>query len=112
MASSDAMPWFDEVTPANSTWVNQVAARIALAYGAYRPIAGVHKIRCPTLYCIGEQDRHLAPAYLAREAATRTPTAEVKTYPCSHFGLYTGPLWERAVVDQTDFLVRHLRSSR
>jgi len=108
MASPEALPWFDSVTPADSTWVNRICARIALHYGTYRPIAGVHKIKCPTLYCIGELDTHLAPARLAHEAASRTPRAEVETYPCGHFGLYTGSLWERAVADQTDFLVRHL----
>jgi dienelactone hydrolase len=111
MATPEALPWFNEVTPTNSTWVNRVCARIALFYGTYRPIAGVRKIRCPTLYCIGEQDLHLAPQHLAHEAAARTPKAEVRTYPCGHFGLYTGPLWERAVADQTDFLVRHLLRS-
>jgi len=111
MSTPDALSWFESVTPENSTWVNRVCARIALQYGTYRPIAGVQKIQCPTLYCIGEEDVHLAPAYLATEAARRTPHAEVKTYPCGHFGLYTGPLWERAVADQTDFLVRHLDRS-
>jgi len=108
MATPEALPWFETVTPANSSWVNRVCARIALVYGTYRPISGVHKIKCPSLYCIGEKDTHLAPAYLALEAANRTPAAEVKTYPCDHFGLYTGALWERAIADQTDFLVRHL----
>jgi pimeloyl-ACP methyl ester carboxylesterase len=111
MAAPDALPWFQSVTPAGSKWANRVCARIALLYGTYRPIAGVGKIKCPTLYCIGEQDKHLAPAYLAHEAASRTPRAEVKTYPCGHFGLYTGALWERAVADQTEFLVRHLLRS-
>ncbi|CAG2141549.1 Quorum-quenching protein AidA [Cupriavidus yeoncheonensis] len=112
MATPEALSWFESVTPDKSTWVNQVCARIALRYGTYRPIAGVRKIQCPTLYCIGEEDVHLAPAGLAHEAASRTPRAEVKTYPCGHFGLYMGPLWERAVADQTDFLVRHLHPGR
>jgi pimeloyl-ACP methyl ester carboxylesterase len=108
MATPEALPWFESVTPARSTWVNRVCARIALAYGMYRPIAGVRKIKCPTLYCIGEEDQHLAPARLSHEAARRTPRAEVKSYPCGHFGIYTGPLWERAVADQAEFLARHL----
>ena len=108
MATHEALPWFNAVTPAKTTWVNKVAARIALAYGTYRPIKGVHRILCPTLYCIGEHDQRLAPAKLAHAAATRTPASEVKVYPCDHFGLYSGPLWERAVADQTAFLVRHL----
>jgi len=109
MATPDALSWFESVTPEKSNWVNKVCARIALHYGTYRPITGVRKIQCPTLYCIGEEDVHLAPAHLAHQAAARTPRAEVKTYPCGHFGLYAGPLWERAIADQTDFLVRHLR---
>lgn len=108
MATPEATPWFESVTPAGSTWVNRVCARIALLYGTYRPITGVRRIMCPTLYCIGERDMHLAPAHLAHEAASRTPCAEVKTYPCGHFGLYTGPLWDEAVADQIDFLARHL----
>jgi fermentation-respiration switch protein FrsA (DUF1100 family) len=111
MSTPDALSWFESVTPEASTWVNRVCARIALQYGMYRPIAGVRKIQCPALYCIGEEDVHLAPAHLAAEAARRTPRAEVRRYPCGHFGLYTGPLWERAVADQTAFLLSHLGQS-
>ena len=108
MATHEALPWFNAVTTANTPWVNRVAARIALTYGTYRPVRSVHRILCPTLYCIGEQDQRLAPAKLAQTAAARTPAAEVEAYPCDHFGMYTGELWERVVADQTAFLVRHL----
>jgi pimeloyl-ACP methyl ester carboxylesterase len=108
MVTPDAVPGFANMTPTDSTWRNEVCARIALVVGPYRPGAAASKIRCPILYAIGEQDL-VTPACLAHAAARRAPRAEVKSYPCGHFDVYVAPLWEKVVSDQTEFLVRHLR---
>lgn len=108
MVTPDAVPGFANVTPAGSSWRNEVSARIALTVGAYRPGAAASTIRCPILYIISEQDL-ITPARFAYDAARRAPRAEVKTYPCGHFDVYVSPLWEKVVADQTEFLVRHLR---
>ena len=107
MATPDAVEGFARITPPNSSWRNEVCARIALTAGLYRPGVGASKIRCPILYCIGEQDI-VTPARFAHQAAHRAPKSEMKTYDCGHFDLYVSPLWEKVVADQTKFLARYL----
>lgn len=41
-------------------------------------------------------------------AAERSPNAELIRYPIGHFAIYAEPQFERAVIDQTEFLVRNL----
>jgi pimeloyl-ACP methyl ester carboxylesterase len=108
MVTPDAVPGFASMTPAGSTWRNEVCARTALVVAAYRPGSATSRIRCPILYAIGEQDV-VTPARFAHAAARRAPRAEVKSYACGHFDVYVAPLWQRVVSDQVDFLVRHLR---
>jgi fermentation-respiration switch protein FrsA (DUF1100 family) len=107
IATPDAVEGFARITPPNSNWRNEVCARIALTVGFYRPGVGASKIRCPIMYCIGEQDI-VTPARFAHQAAHRAPLSEINTYDCGHFDLYVSPLWEKAVSDQIEFLTRHL----
>ena len=108
LATPDAVPGFANMTPPDSTWRNEVCARIFLSAGTYRPGLSASRICCPILYTIGEQDL-VTPASLAHAAARRAPRAEVRSYPCGHFDVYVGSLWEKVVADQTEFLVRHLK---
>lgn len=109
MTSPDAVPGFAAMTPKGASWRNEVCARIVLTVGSYRPGMAASRIRCPILYAIAENDV-LAPARLARAAARRAPRAEVKTYDAGHFDPYVAPLWEKVVADETEFLLRHLKS--
>jgi dienelactone hydrolase len=95
------------VTPPGSTWRNEVAARIALHVGTYRPGQGAGKIRCPILFCVGDQDNLTAPGLVVK-AARKAPRGELKRYPIGHFDIYVGEWFERAVADQTEFLTRQL----
>lgn len=108
MTSPDAEPGFHAITPADSTWRNEAAARIALRVGTYRPGRKAGDIRCPILYAIAEDDE-VTPPGLAQAAARRAPRAEVRTYPGGHFDLYDGPGFDRAVADQVAFLRSHLQ---
>jgi dienelactone hydrolase len=107
MTTPDAESGFRRIDPAGSTWRNESAARIALAIAGYRPGRHADGIGCPVLYCIGDEDAVTPPAP-ALAAAARTPRAEVRRYPIGHFDIYVGDPFERAVADQTDFLVREL----
>lgn len=107
MVTPDAVSGFAGITPADSTWRNEVCARIALAVGGYRPGTQAGKIRCPILYTVAEDDT-VTPAKFAHEAAKRAPKSEVKDYACGHFDVYVEPLWEQVVSEQTEFLARHL----
>jgi fermentation-respiration switch protein FrsA (DUF1100 family) len=107
MNTPDAETGMQTITPPGSTWRNEVAARIALHIGGYRPARQARKIRCPILFCVAEDDALVAPGPVLK-AANEAPRAEVKRYPIGHFDIYVGEWFERAVADQTDFLKRHL----
>ena len=92
----------------DAQWDNRVAARIMLRVGMYRPGLKAAKLPCPALFCITDQDS-LAPAEQTAKLAARGPRNEIKRYPIGHFDIYVGEDWERAVADQTEFLVRTLK---
>ncbi len=107
MNTPNAEPGIEALTPPGSTWRNEIAARIALHVGSYRPARQAGKIRCPILFCVGDNDDLTAPG-LVLKAASKAPRAEVKRYPIGHFDIYVGEWFERAVADQVDFLKHHL----
>jgi fermentation-respiration switch protein FrsA (DUF1100 family) len=93
---------------AGPSWRNEVAARIALRTGAYRPGLQADQLPCPMLVQIADRDT-VAPVKAAQDAAWRaTGRAEVRTYPIGHFDIYTGEPFQRAIADQLHFLRRHV----
>ena len=92
----------------DAQWDNRVAARIMLRMGMYRPGLKAAKLPCPALFCITDQDS-VTPAARTAKLAARGPRNEIKRYPIRHFDIYVGEDWERAVADQTEFLVRTLK---
>lgn len=107
MNTPDSERGMEAITAPGSTWRNEVAARIALHVGTYRPARRAARIRCPILFCVADNDALTAPG-LVLKAAERAPRAEVKRYPIGHFDIYVGESFEHAVADQTDFFTRHL----
>lgn len=106
MTTPDSEPGMRAV--AGPSWRNEVAARIALQAGAYRPGLQADRLPCPILVQIADQDS-VAPPKAAQDAAWRaTGRAEVRTYPIGHFDIYTGQPFERAIADQLHFLRRHV----
>ena len=86
----------------------EIAARIALTVGLYRPVRYADRVRCPVLVQICEQDS-VAPAVAAEAVVRRLgERGEVQRYPIGHFEPYTGAWFERSVGDQVAFLRRHL----
>lgn len=111
MDTPDAEPGMRALLPEETLWRNEVAARIALRVGAYRPGRAARRLSCPALFCVCDQDS-LAPATATVRHAERMPHARVKRYPIGHFDIYVGEWFERAIGDQTDFLVEHLLEPR
>jgi uncharacterized protein len=97
---------------AGSSWRNEVAARIGLQAGMYRPGLQADRLSCPILIQIADRDS-VAPVKAAQDAAWRAPgRAEVRTYPVGHFDVYVGDAFERSVSDQLYFLRRHIKTER
>jgi len=93
---------------AGPSWRNEVAARVLLRTGSYRPGLQADRLPCPILVQIADHDA-IAPVKAAQDAAWRaTGRAEVRTYPIGHFDIYSGPPFERAIADQLHFLSRHV----
>ena len=107
VTSPDALTGLDRITPADTTFVNAVAARFALSTAFYRPGRRARDVRCPLLVCIADGDRVIPskPALAMVEAAER---GELRRYPFGHYAMYVGDGFERAVRDQTAFLCRAL----
>jgi uncharacterized protein len=106
--SPDSAPGFASITPRDSTWSNELCARVALA-PPYSLARKARRIDCPILYCITEQD-DINPPKLGKLAARRAPKGELRLYPGGHFDPFLGETFERMVTDQIDFLGRHLRA--
>jgi uncharacterized protein len=106
MSTADAEPGYLAI--AGPSWRNEVAARIMLYAGSYRPGLKAGRLPCPILIQIAERDS-VAPVKPAQATARRAAKrAELRTYPIEHFDVYRGAPFERAVTDQLQFLSRHL----
>jgi dienelactone hydrolase len=106
MTTPDAQPGYERI--AGERWRNEVAARIMLRAGSYRPGLQADRLPCPILVQIADRDS-VAPVKAAQDAVWRaTGRGEMRTYPIEHFDVYTGAPFERAIADQLHFLRRHL----
>lgn len=108
LSSPDSAPGFAAITPPDSTWRNELCARVALT-PPYRLARKVSRIACPTLYCLTEDD-DVNPPSLGRIASERAPRGELRLYPGGHFDPLQGEVFERMAADQIEFLERHLGS--
>jgi len=106
--SPDAVPGFAAITPPDSTWPNEVCARVALA-PPYHLTRKVRRIPCPSLYCVFEDD-DVNPPKLGRQAAERAPHGELKEYPGGHFAPFDKATFNQVAADQVDFLTRVLNN--
>lgn len=91
---------------AGPTWRNELAARVFLRVGSYRPITQAKRIAVPVLVQVADFDRSAPPSAAMRAAVASA--AEVRHYPCDHFDVYPGQAWfESVVAHQIGFLTRH-----
>jgi uncharacterized protein len=107
MSSPDAEPGYRALVPPDYRF--EVAARIALFAGIYRPVNYAARVNCPVLVQICDRDS-VAPASAAAEVVRRLGAqGEARRYPIGHFEPYVPPHFERSVSDQLEFLRRQLR---
>lgn len=108
MTAPDAEPGYRALVPAGVDLDDEVDARISLHVPLNSPGRAAAKVHCPILFSVCDNDT-VAPAKQTLKYAARAPHGEVVRYPVGHFEIYGGEPFERAVADQTEFLVRHLR---
>ena len=107
MNAPDALPGYEALLPTDTTFRNEVAARVAPTIMAYRPGRAAKKIKFPILFCVSNTDSVTPPAQTIRYAST-APLGEIKRYEAGHFDFYLGEPFEELVRDQVDFLTRQL----
>src|SRR4051794_28072423 len=107
MNSPDAEPGYRALFAEQSEFRNEVAARIGLRVGMYRPIRQASRVGCPWLVCVADRDV-ITPPRSALKAAAKAARGEVRRYDAGHLDIYVGKTFESVVADQIDFLTRNL----
>lgn len=110
MSASDVPEGFGRLAEESEseTYQPKVAARIGLRVLFDAPWRRTRGIKVPVLYSLCDEDS-VAPIRTSLKAAERTKHAIVKRYEIGHFDIYFDDWFEKAVYDQTDFLVSVLR---
>jgi dienelactone hydrolase len=108
MNAPDALPGYEALLPADATFVNAVAARVAPTIMGYRPGRAAKGIKFPILFCVSNTDSVTPPEQTIRYAKT-APRGELKRYDAGHFDFYSGEPFEALVRDQVEFLTRQLQ---
>jgi pimeloyl-ACP methyl ester carboxylesterase len=107
MTSDDADEGYRKLAPPGFRF--EVAARIGLTAGLYRPVRYASRVGCPVLVQVCERDS-VAPVASSEHAIRLLGShGEAVRYPIGHFEPYFGANFERSVSDQLEFLQRHLR---
>lgn len=108
MTTPDAEPGYTAMYDEGFEWRNEFTPRAAIELSLYSPGRRAKDVSCPLLVQVCSDDAITPPAP-AIEAASAAPKGELITYAgVGHFDIYRGETFERAVVDQIDFLNRHL----
>lgn len=108
MTSDDADEGYRKLAPPGFRF--EVAARIGLTAGLYRPVRYASKVRCPVLVQVCERDSVAPVASTEQVIRLLGSHAEAERYPIGHFEPYFGAHFERSVSDQLAFLQRHLQA--
>lgn len=70
MNAPDALPGYEALQPAGTTFRNEVAARVIPTIAAYRPGRAARKVAIPILFCVSNTDTVTPPAETLRYAQT------------------------------------------
>lgn len=108
MNTPDAEPGYRAIYDPGFEWREDFAPAVALKLPLYSPGKKAPQVQCPVLVQVASNDAITPPAP-AIKAAGKAPRGELITYAgLSHFDIYRGEHFERAVADQIAFLERHL----
>lgn len=103
MTADDVIDGYLGLVPPDSTFRNEVAARIVPGILTSRPGGYARKLPVPALFCLCREDT-VAPVAASRRHVSRAPHGVVKEYDAGHFDIYSGADFETVVADQLAFL--------
>jgi alpha/beta superfamily hydrolase len=107
MTAPDAVPGYLALVEDDSTFRNEVAARVALDIAFGRPGARARRLQCPALFVVCDQDT-VAPARATLAHVSKAPRGEIVRRDTGHFAIYVGEEFETTVRDELAFLRRHV----
>ena len=107
MVTPEAEPGYLSIVQSAPAWRNEVAPRVIVSMGWFRPARYASRVRCPVLFIVGERDT-VTPPDATLAAARRVPDARVMTLPVGHFEAYLGEPFEQVVAAQTAFFLEKL----
>ena len=90
------------------TFRNEMCARGILRIATNRPVLAAKRVSCSAFIVVAEHD-NIAPVKSVHQVAeTLGDKAQVLSFPCSHFDIYVGEVFEKSVTEQAEFLRRAL----
>ena len=108
MVTSEAEPGYLSIVTNAPSWRNEVAPRIIISMGWFRPASHAKRIRCPAMFIVGASDT-VTPPDATLAAARRVPSVRVLTLPGGHFDAYLGEPFEQAVSAEMAFFQETLQ---
>ncbi len=96
------------LVPPDSAWRNATPARSIFTAGNYNPIDVAGHLKMPVLLVYGRHDAGV-PAATVEAAAQRMPNATLAAFAGDHFAVYGGPLHDKIVQQEVDFLRQNLQ---
>lgn len=90
------------------TFRNEMRARGILRIARNRPVRFAKRVGCPVFIVVAEED-NVAPVRAVHAVAKALgDRAEVLSFPCGHFDIYVGEVFEKSATEQAEFLRRAL----
>jgi uncharacterized protein len=107
LTAPQAKTGYLSMIPEGSTWKNECPARCLFTLALYRPTTLSKRVRCAALIIMGERDLVCSPTYVEK-AASKIQKVRLVKMPISHFEVYTGEWFDKAVEVEASFLNEHL----
>lgn len=107
MNAEDVVPGYLGLVAEDSTFRNEVPARVALMVPLHNPGRHAARVQAPLFVAICDKDT-VAPAKATTGLVQRAPRGEIHHYPIGHFDLYKGEDREMVLADEIRFLATHL----
>lgn len=105
MTTDGADEHADRMADPGTETLDEVPARACFEIVLDRPGPLLPKIDVPAMACVMEADT-ITPSEPTLKWLKRASRVETHRYPGSHFAIYDGPIFERAISDQLAFLER------
>lgn len=97
---------------AGEQWDNRITPRALLPLIMYRPGNRLHKLHCPSLFQIGDDDHVIPPDSVSTLLAQYDAPITEKHYSLGHFDFYQGAGLRTISTDQIRFFKRVLRPGK